>query len=334
LYIELIGGLMKLGIIGAGSWGINLVRNFCRILRTYNVTVCDLNENRLSSIESEFAGIETFLNPDKIISNDSIKSIVVATPAENHYEIAKKALLAGKHVLVEKPLALETNEAEELIEISKNNKLKLMVDHLLIYHPVICKIKELIDKKDLGKIYYLYSERLNLGVVRSKENVLWSLGPHDISVVLYLLNEFPSRIEASGGIYIQEKQKIEDSVFLHLSFPSGVDAHSHLSWLDPHKTRKMTIVGDKKMVVFDDMEPRNKLTIFDKGVEWTEKGGVSVRYGDIYIPSISLYEPLKAVCEHFIDCVEKDKKPKSDGDSGLQVLKILKEAQKSLEKNR
>ncbi len=325
---------MKLGIIGAGNWGINLVRNFCKISRTDNVAVCDLDESRLSSIESEFSGIETFLNPDKIISNNKIDLIVIATPAESHYEITKKALLAGKHVLVEKPIALEIEEAEELIEIADRNKLTLMVDHLLVYHPIVCKIKELIEKEELGKIYYLYSQRLNLGVVRSKENALWSLGPHDISVVLYLLNEFPSRIEASGGVYIQESQEIEDAVFLHLSFPSGVDAHAHLSWLDPHKTRKLTIVGDKKMVVFDDMEPRNKLTIFDKGVEWTEKGGISVRYGDIYIPSIPLYEPLKAVCEHFIDCVENGKKPKSDGDSGLQVLKILREAQKSLEKKR
>jgi predicted dehydrogenase len=325
---------MKLGIIGAGSWGINLVRNFCRILKTDNVAVSDLDENRLLSIKSEYPGVKTFLKPDEIISSDEIKSIVVATPAASHYKIAKKALLAGKHILVEKPIALEIKEAEELIEIADRSKLTLMVDHLLVYHPIVCKIKELIEKEELGKIYYLYSQRLNLGVVRSKENALWSLGPHDISVVLYLLNEFPSRIEASGGVYIQESQKIEDAVFLHLSFPSGVDAHAHLSWLDPHKTRKLTIVGDKRMVVFDDMEPRNKLTIFDKGVEWTEKGGISVRYGDIYIPSIPLYEPLKAVCEHFINCVENNRKPKSDGYSGLEVLKVLKKAQDSLEKKR
>jgi len=325
---------MKIGIIGAGNWGINLVRNFCKISGTDNISVCDLDNKRLSLIESEYTGIKTFLNYDEIISSGEIESIVVSTPAETHYEIAKKALLAGKHVFVEKPMTLEVDESEELIEIAKSNRLTLMVDHLLIYHPVICRMKELIEKGELGKIYYLYSQRLNLGVVRSKENALWSLGPHDISVVLYLLNEFPSRIEASGGVYIQESQKIEDAVFLHLSFPSGVDVHAHLSWLDPHKTRKMTIVGDKKMVVFDDMEPRNKLTIFDKGVEWTEKGGISVRYGDIYIPSIILYEPLKAVCEHFIYCVENSQKPKSDGDSGLKVLKVLKKAQESLEKKR
>ena len=325
---------MNLGIIGAGNWGNNLVRNFCKILGAHNTSVADLKQEKLAKIEVEYAGIKTFLNSDKIISNDTIKSIVVATPAETHYEIAKKALLAGQHVFVEKPLALEIEEAEELIEIAENKNLTLMVDHLLIYHPVVCKIKELIDNGELGEIYYLYSQRLNLGVIRSRENVLWSLGPHDISVFLYLLNDFPVRIEASGGIYVQETQKIEDAVFLHLNFPSGVDAHVHLSWLDPHKVRRLTIVGDKKMIVFDDMEPRNKLAIFDKGVEWTEKGGISVRYGDICLPSIPLHEPLKAACEHFIHCVETGERPKSDGNRGIEVLKILREAQVSLEGNK
>lgn len=325
---------MKTGIIGAGNWGINLVRNFCKILGPQNIIVSDSDEQKLSLINAEYAGIKTVPDTDELISNNEVNAVVVSTPAQTHYQITKKALLAGKHVFVEKPLSLEIDAAKELVKIAEDSKLTLMVDHLLVYHPVICKIKELIDRKALGNIYYLYSQRLNLGVVRSRENVLWSLGPHDISVFLYLLNGFPSRIEASGGIYVQERKKIEDAVFLHLNFPQGVDANSHLSWLDPHKTRKLTIVGDKKMVVFDDMEPRNKLTIFDKGVEWTEKGGISVRYGDIYLPSIPLYEPLRAACEHFIDCVENGKEPKSDGKSGVEVLKVLKKAQESLEEKR
>jgi UDP-2-acetamido-3-amino-2,3-dideoxy-glucuronate N-acetyltransferase len=325
---------MELGIIGAGNWGINLVRNFSKILGTNSVSVCDLEESRLSSIESEYMGIKTHRKLDEIIAIGQIKAVVIATPAETHYEIAKKALLAGKHVFVEKPLALEIEKAEELNEIANKKNLTLMVDHLLVYHPVVCEIKKLIDNGALGRIYYLYSQRLNLGVIRSKENVLWSLGPHDISVFLYLLNDFPVRIETSGGIYVQETQKIEDAVFLHLNFSSGVDAHAHLSWLDPHKTRRLTIVGDKKMIVFDDMEPRNKLAIFDKGVEWTEKGGISVRYGDICLPSIQLYEPLKAACEHFIHCVENGERPKSDGNSGIEVLKVLRKAQASLEENK
>ncbi|MBN1694213.1 Gfo/Idh/MocA family oxidoreductase [candidate division WOR-3 bacterium] len=325
---------MELSIIGAGNWGINLVRNFSKILGLNSVSVCDLDENRLTLVKSEYAGIKTYRKPGEIIDISQIKAVVISTPAETHYEIAKKALLAGKHVFVEKPLSLEIKEAEELIEIAEKNKLTLMVDHLLVYHPVVCEIKKLIDNGELGSIYYFYSQRLNLGVIRSKENVLWSLGPHDISVFLYLLNDSPVRIEASGGIYVQETQKIEDAVFLHLNFSSGVDAHAHLSWLDPHKVRRLTVVGDKKMIVFDDMEPRNKLAIFDKGVEWTEKGGISVRYGDICLPSIRLYEPLKAACEHFIHCIEQGKRPKSDGNSGLEVLKVLKKAQESLEKNK
>ncbi|MEO0293047.1 MAG: Gfo/Idh/MocA family oxidoreductase [candidate division WOR-3 bacterium] len=325
---------MKIGIIGVGNWGSNLVRNFVRILGIENVAICDSDRNKLSKITSEFIGIKSFLLAKEIISKEEIDSIAIATPTETHYKIAKEALLKGKNVLVEKPIALQLEEAEELIEIAKKKGLILMVDHLLIYHPAISRIKEIIKNGELGKIYYLYSERLNLGVIRSKENVLWSLGPHDISIFLYLLEDFPSKIEAFGSIYLQEKQKIEDTVFLHLKFPSGANAHSHLSWLNPNKTRKLTIVGSKKMVVFDDMELRNKLTIFDKGIEWTEKGGVGVRYGDIYIPSIPLYEPLNAVCEDFIDCIKNKKKPKSDGESGLRVLKILKEAQKSLEEKR
>jgi predicted dehydrogenase len=325
---------MNLGIVGVGNWGINLVRNFCKILGINSVAACDLDENRLSLIESEYTGIKTYAKPHKIIDSDQIKAIVISSPVETHYEIAKKSLQAGKHVFVEKPLSLEIEEAEELIEIAESKRLTLMVDHLLVYHPVVCKIKDLIDNGKLGKIYYLYSQRLNLGVIRSKENVLWSLGPHDISVFLYLLNLSPFHVEASGGVYIQERKKIEDAVFLHLNFPSGVDANAHLSWLDPHKTRRITIVGDKKMVVFDDMEPRNKLAIFDKGVEWTEKGGISVRYGDIHLPVIPLNEPLKTACEHFIDCVENGKRPKSDGKSGLEVLKVLKKAQDSLERKR
>lgn len=325
---------MKIGIVGTGNWGFNLIRKFCEILGINNVLVCDSDEKKLSPIESTYKGVKTYIKFEEIIGNNQINAVAVSTPAESHYKIARKALLAGKHVMVEKPIALQISEAEDLIKIAEENSLTLMVDHLLVYHPAVCRIKELIDNGALGEIYYLYSQRLNLGVVRSKENVLWSLGPHDISVFLYLLNDIPSRIEASGGIYIQENKRIEDAVFLHLNFPSGVDANAHLSWLDPHKTRRMTIVGNKKMVVFDDMEPRNKLAIFDKGVEWTEKGGVSVRYGDILLPSISLNEPLKAACEHFIDCIENEKRPKSDGKSGLEVLKVLKKAQESLEEKK
>ena len=325
---------MKIGIVGAGNWGLNLIRNFCKILGIENVVVCDTNRDRLLGLKSEYPGIENTENFQNILSSDEIEAVVIATPAETHYELSKKALLSGKHVFVEKPITLDVDEAEELIKISNENHLTLMVDHILEYHPVICEMKKLIETKALGEIYYIYSQRLNLGIIRSHENALWSLGPHDISVYLYLLNEEPDAITATGGVYIQNKKNIEDTVFLHLHFLSGVDAHAHLSWLDPHKIRRLTVVGSEKMAVFDDMEPRNKLIIFDKGAEWTEKGGVGVRYGDIRIPNIPMKEPLMLACKHFLECIEKDKIPRSDGNDGLRVLKILKKAQKSLEERK
>lgn len=325
---------MKLGIIGAGNWGSNLIRNFCQICGRENIIVCDTERGKLSRIENGYPGIETTGNFNDILSDNKIDAVVIATPAETHYRLARESLLSGKHTFVEKPITLNVGEAEELVNISEEKELKLMVDHLLKYHPVIEEIKRLIDKGILGDIYYIYSQRLNLGIIRSYENTLWSLGPHDISVYLYLLDEEPDRISATGGVYIQNEKGIEDTVFLHLHFPSGVDAHAHLSWLDPHKKRRLTVVGSDKMVVFDDMEPRNKLTIFDKGVCQAEEGGIGVRYGDIHIPNIQLKEPLKESCNHFLRCIKEDETPRSDGYDGLQVLRILEKAQKSLERSK
>lgn len=327
-----IGNKMKLGIVGAGNWGMNLIRNFCKILTVENVIICDTDKKRISKVDFEYPGIKTTESLDTILNDDKINAVVVASPAETHYDIAKKALTSGKHVFVEKPITLNVKEAEKLIEISESKHLTLMVDHILIYHPVVKKLKELIDEGTLGEIYYIYSQRVNLGVIRSNENALWSLGPHDVSLYLHLLNEEPDLISAIGDVYIQKENCIEDTVFLHLHFPSGVDAHAHLSWLDPHKIRRLTVVGSKKMAVFDDMEPRNKLTIFDRGAEWTEESGVGVRYGDIYIPNVPLKEPLRVVCEHFLECIEKDKKPWSDGFDGLKVIRILEEAERILKR--
>lgn len=323
---------MKLCVIGAGNWGMNLIRNFFKILRVENITVFDIDKDKTSKVEFEYPGIFVSQNLDSILNDNEIKAIVIATPAETHYEIAKKSLNSNKHVFVEKPLTLSSKEAEELIEISDDKHLTLMVDHILIYHPAVKKLKELIKNKSLGKIYYIYSQRVNLGVIRPNENALWSLGPHDVSLYLYLLEEEPDFVSATGDVYIQKENNIEDTVFLHLHFPSGVDAHAHLSWLDPHKIRKLTVVGSKKMAVFDDMEPRNKLMIFDRGAEWTEEGGVGVRYGDIFIPNVSLKEPLRAVCEHFLESIEKGIKPDSDGYDGLKVTRILETAEKVIKR--
>ena len=326
---------MKLGIVGAGNWGLNLIRTFCKILGMKRVSVCDVDNTKLLQAKRDFPDITTTDNFNAILSNEELRAVVIVTPAETHYQLAKQSLLSGKHVFVEKPITLNVKRAEELINIAEKQHLTLMVDHILEYHPVTFEMKRLIDEGILGKIHYIYSQRLNLGVIRTNENALWSLGPHDVSLYLYLTNEEPDWINATGGVYIQKDNNIEDTVFLHLHFPSGIAAHAHLSWLDPHKVRKLTVVGSDKMAVFDDMEPRNKLIIFDKGASWTEEGGVGVRYGDIHIPNIPLKEPLNEACEHFLECIEKGRNPRSDGYDGLKVIRILEKAQKSLErKNR
>lgn len=325
---------MKLGIIGAGNWGSNLIRNFCEIIGDENVVICDANQEKIAKIQEIYPEIETTKNLKDILLNAQIQAVVVATPTATHYRIAKDVLLSGKHLFVEKPITLNIKEAEELIEISEKKNLTLMVDHLLEYHPAVEEMKKLIEKGELGEIYYIYSQRLNLGPIRSPENALWSLGPHDVSIYLYLIGEEPNWVSATGGVYIQKDKRIHDTVFVNLHFPSGIDAYSQLSWLDPNKIRKFTIVGSEKMAVFDDMEPRNKLTIFDKGAEWREEGGVEVRYGDIHIPNIPLIEPLRLACNHFLKCIREKKRPRSDGYDGLRVLKVLERAQKSLEKGR
>ena len=244
--------------------------------------------------------------------------------------------MADKDVLVEKPMALNTKDAEEMLEIAEKRKRILMVGHLLIYHPVVDRLKEMVDSGELGRIYYIYTQRVNLGVIRQDENALLSFAPHDLSVILYLLEEEPMVVTAHGESYIQKG--IEDVVFLGLQFSDGKMANIHLSWLDPHKLRRITIVGSKKMVVFDDMEASEKLKIYDKGVKNlsydTYGEYLSLRFGDITIPSIKMVEPLRAEAEHFIQSIESRKEPKTGGRDGLKVVKILMAAQESLKKKR
>jgi predicted dehydrogenase len=248
--------------------------------------------------------------------------------------LSKELLLADKDVLVEKPLALTTQEAEEIVEVAERRKRILMVGHLLIYHPVVDRLKEMIVSGEIGKVLYIYTQRVNLGVIRQDENALLSFAPHDLSVILYLLEEEPFEVSAHGESYIQKG--IEDVVFLSLRFADGRLANIHLSWLDPHKLRKITIVGSKKMVVFDDMEASDKLKIYDKGVvnpSYSTYGEyLSLRFGDITIPNIKMMEPLRAEAEHFIQCIDSRKEPKTGGRDGLKVVKILMAAQESLKK--
>lgn len=279
-------------------------------------------------------GLKTEKDYASVVRRRDLEAIVVATSAERHYEIAKAALKAGKHVLVEKPLALRVEQGEELIQLARANNLVLMVGHLLLYHPAVRKLKEYVDGEELGQIYYMYSSRINSGKVRTTENALWSFAPHDISVMLFLTGLMPNLVSATGQSYLN--LPVEDVTFFTLHFPNNIMGHGQVSWLDPHKVRKITVVGSKKMVVFDDMESTEKIKLYDKGVDAppsydTYGDYITLRIGDIVIPKVNMSEPLKNECQHFLDCIQGGKKPLSDGQDGLRVLRVLEATQKSLE---
>ncbi len=322
------------GVIGSGRWGQNHVRQFATLAGSRLVEVCDLSADRLADVRAKYPGTETTDDLNVFLSRDDIEAVVIASPAPLHYAQAKAALEAGKHVLVEKPITLDPAEAEELIRIADESELILMVGHLLLYHQAVQTIKKLIEADDIGDIYYMYSQRLNLGVVRRDENCLWSLAPHDISVILYLLDKVPIRVSATGQCYLRDG--VEDVVFSTLTFSDNKVAHLQISWLDPHKVRKFTIVGTEKMIVFDDMEASEKIRIYDKGVsinpEFQSYGeDLTLRFGDIMIPSLKVKEPLAVECAHFLESVRKKERPLTDGMNGLNVLKVLSAAQKSLD---
>ena len=327
--------MVNIAVIGAGNWGRNLVRNFYEIKEVNLKTCCDLNEAILRKIREKYLLIEITTDYDEVLEDKEIEGVVIATSASTHFDLAKRALEADKNILVEKPFTLNYKQAQELVDLAKEKKKKLMVGHLLEYHPAVMEMKRRLSQNEIGEIYYFYSERLNLGRVRTTENALWCLAPHDISVMLYLLNTGPVEISAYGGVFLQKKEKIEDVVFVNICFANGFIVHLHLSWLDPNKVRRITLVGSKKMMVFDDMESRDKLKIFNKRViknNLEDRVEFNVRYGDIYIPKIDASEPLKLECLHFIDCIEKNKTPRSDGLDGLRVVRALEAAQESLDK--
>ena len=319
--------MINVAVVGSGYWGKNLVRNFDELGALH--TICDNNPATLKTFHEKYPDKQFQTSFETILENPAIDAVVIATPAETHFELAKMALLTGKHTFVEKPLALVGGEAEELHRIARDRNLKLMVGHILLYHPAIIKLKEIVDSGELGKINYIYSNRLNLGKFRIEENILWSFAPHDISVILHLLEEMPIQVMAQGGNYLNKD--IADVTMSVLSFKSGVKGHIFVSWLHPDKEQKLVVVGDKKMAVFDDTVPKAKLQIHDKGVEWVNRRPVP-RKNDAQIVLIEPNEPLKAECAHFLECIESDRTPKSDGKNGIRVLKILNACQESLER--
>jgi len=318
--------MIKVAVIGSGFWGKNLVRNFYDLGSL--VAICDMDPQVLATFQEVFQGIPTTQDVDSVLESPFllVDAVAIATPAATHYSFVKKCILAGKHVFVEKPLALTEEEGQELVQIAKDNQLTLMVGHILHYHGAVIKLKGLIDSGELGKIQYLYSNRLNIGKIRTEENILWSFAPHDISVILMLLNEIPEMVCATGGEYLQ--QQIPDTTLTTLEFPSGVKAHIFVSWLHPFKEQKLVVVGDKKMAVFDDLS-EEKLTLFPHKIEWLKRIPVAAKAEAEVVP-VDMEEPLKAECRHFIECVTHGTRPFTDGEEGLRVLKVLQASQKSL----
>lgn len=318
----------NIAVIGTGYWGKNLVRNYAslKVLRL----VCDPDEAGLHGVRTQYPGIETCTAFTDVLANPEIEGVVIATPAETHFTLAREALLAGKHVYVEKPLVLEQSHGEELIRLSHERRRILMVGHLLQYHPVFVRLRDLVQKGDLGRIDYIYSHRLNLGKIRSEENILWSFAPHDISMILTLAGEPPETVSATGGFYLH--QKIADVTVTHLTFPSGLRAHIFVSWLHPFKEQKLVVVGNQKMAVFDDTLPwEDKLLLYPHEIRWQNRMPVPIKAQAerVHVPEA---EPLKEECLHFLHCIETGVQPLTDGKEGLRVVQILRAAQLSLDK--
>ena len=322
---------VALGVVGMNYWGPNLARNFAWLDGCEVRYLCDLDADRLERHRGSHPGTTLTTDYDDLLGDPGLDAIVIATSVPTHAALAKAALEAGKHAFVEKPLALTVADAREVAELAEARGRVLMVDHLLVHHPGVQRLKALVESGELGRVLYLYGNRQNLGIIRPDENALWSLGPHDISVMLWLVGEHPVEITASGQCYLQPG--VEDVVFGLVRFPSGVIGHLHLSWLDPHKMRRMTVVGSERMVVFDDMETERKVTVYDKAaVPPTDTYGeyIQVRSGDIRIPKVPGTEPLRLVCEHFLTCVRDGGRPVSDGRAGVAVVEVLEAMGESL----
>jgi len=314
-----------------GYWGPNLARNFDELPGCELAWCCDADPARRERWQSSFPETAFAADLDELLADERLDALAIATPVPTHAPLAQAALAAGKHVLVEKPLAQTAAEAEAIAAEAADRGLVLMVGHLLEYHPGLRMLADMVSGGELGDPLYVYSQRLNLGKLRSDENALWSLGAHDVSVLLALAGEQPAEVSARGECYLREG--VEDVVFGYLRFPSGLAAHMHLSWLDPHKERRFTVVGSQRMATFDDMELERKLTIYDKGFDPDHRsyGEYITRAGGISCPAVPNDEPLRLECEHFVECVAAGAEPRSGGASGVRVVRVLEAMQASLE---
>ncbi len=321
---------VRVGVVGLGYWGPNLARNLAAIPGCELTWLCDADQQARAKIAPSFPAARATAELGDLLGDEQLDAIVLATPVATHAELAVAVLDAGKHCFVEKPLATTGADAERAVAAAARSGRILMVGHLLEYHPAVSRLKELIDSDELGGLYYIYGNRLNLGKLRADENALWSLGAHDVSVALHLIDEEPVQCLAQGAGYVREE--VQDVVFCYLRFPSGIVAHLHLSWLDPHKERRITVVGSRRMATFDDMLIEGKLTIYDKGFDEDTRswGEYIARSGDTFSPRIPNVEPLQIECRHFLDCIRSGATPRSDGHSGLRVVRVLERLQQSL----
>jgi predicted dehydrogenase len=328
-----VSNVIRVGLVGLGYWGRNLARNFAALPGCELAWCCEIDRERRDALAGQFGATRFSGDPGELLDDGDLDAVVLATQVPSHGPLALAVLEAGKHCFVEKPLAKSVTQAEEVVALADRAGLVLMVGHLLEYHPGIVMLKALLDAGELGALRYIYGNRLNLGQLRADENALWSLGAHDVSVVLALAGEDPCELFARGECYV--RPGIEDVVFAFMRFPSGLTAHLHLSWLDPHKERRFTVVGSQRMATFDDMAHERKLTIYDKGFDPAEGFPEYVpRAGEIRSPLVPAVEPLRLECEHFIECVRDGRRPRSDGASGLRVVRVLEGLQHELDVSR
>jgi predicted dehydrogenase len=322
----------RLALAGAGGWGRNIARSLGKLRDAVFDAVCDTDPAARSAVIAASPGTRGVDDFAQLIADPAIDALIIATPPRTHHGLALEALRGGKDVLVEKPLTLDPRDADELVRMARERSRVLMVGHLLVYHPAVELLRDLVARGELGDLHYLYSQRVNFGVIRTHENSLWSLAPHDVAVAIDLLGELPQAVTAQGAAYVHGG--IEDVAFLQLRFPSGRMAAIHVSWLDPHKERKLTLVGSRKMAVFDDMEPTEKVRVYDRGIERPDYlpfgEALTLRFGDIVIPTVAAAEPLALECQHFVDRLHDRRRPRSDGESGAQVIRALAAASESL----
>lgn len=324
-----------MALLGYGYWGPNLARNIHECPQSRLAVCCDRDPSRRDLVGRLYPGTATVAEPEDVFGDPAVEAVVVATPAQTHFELVRQALLAGKHVLVEKPLTLGSAEGEELTALADRMGRVLMVGHTFEYNPAVLDIKQRLDRGEIGQVYYGYSVRVNLGRIQQDLNALWSIAPHDVSIMLFLLGQMPLEVSARGSCRLTPG--VEDVVFMTLTFPSDMLVHVHASWLDPSKERRLTLVGSEKMIVYDDVAAEGKVRIYDKGALKVGTGHLygefqyRVHSGDIHIPRIEMTEPLQNEVTHFFDCIRTGARPRSDGASGVRVVKVLEAAQRSLE---